>query len=370
MRIAFYAPMKAPDHPVPSGDRRMAGLIMAALASSGHEVILASRLRSWTDGTDRRRQARIRARGRRIAEALVARWRAGRRPDLWFTYHLYHKAPDWLGPAVADALGIPYVAAEASHAGKRAEGCWGEGHAAALAAIRRADLLFAMSAVDASGLVPVLPDPGRLLRLPPFLDAAPFAAAAATRHEARARWWQGQEGPWLLAVGMMREGDKRRSYEVLADALARISDRPWRLALAGDGPAREAVLARFDPARVRHLGLVPADAMPSLMAAADLLVWPAVNEAYGMALLEAQAAGLPVVAGTSGGVADIVQDRVTGLVTPPGDPAAFAMAVARLLDDPAWRRTLGAAASRRVAAVHGLSAAAARLDAGLRRLVR
>ena len=43
-------------------------------------------------------------------------------PELWFTYHLYHKAPDWLGPRIAGALGIPYVVAEASFAPKQAGG--------------------------------------------------------------------------------------------------------------------------------------------------------------------------------------------------------------------------------------------------------
>ena len=59
MRIAFHAPLKPPDHPVPSGDRRMAQLLMAALAARGHEVALATRLRSFDRDGDARRQARI-----------------------------------------------------------------------------------------------------------------------------------------------------------------------------------------------------------------------------------------------------------------------------------------------------------------------
>jgi hypothetical protein len=50
MRIAFYAPMKPPDHPVPSGDRRMSRLLIAALGRAGHEVELASRLRQGSPG--------------------------------------------------------------------------------------------------------------------------------------------------------------------------------------------------------------------------------------------------------------------------------------------------------------------------------
>ncbi len=60
------------------------------------------------------------------------------------------------------------------------------------------------------------------------------------------------------------------------------------------------------------------------MPAADLFVWPAINEAFGMALLEAQACGTPVIAGASGGVPAIIADGETGWLSPPGDVAAFA----------------------------------------------
>ena len=66
-------------------------------------------------------------------------------------------------------------------------------------------------------------------------------------------------------------------------------------------------------------------------------------EGFGIALLEAQAAGTPVVAGQSGGIPDAVQDGVTGVLTDPEDPAAVAAAIAGLLDDPERARQLGAA---------------------------
>src|SRR3546814_17999674 len=72
------------------------------------------------------------------------------------------------------------------------------------------------------------------------------------------------------------------------------------------------------PERVRFLGLVQPEVMPALYAACDVLVWPAVNEAFGMVLLEAQAAGIPVVAGRSPGVANVVAEGVTGHLSDPG----------------------------------------------------
>lgn len=117
--------------------------------------------------------------------------------------------------------------------------------------------------------------------------------------------------------------------------------------------------------RVRFAGAVPHAELPALYASADLYLWPAINEAYGMAFLEAQAAGLPVIAGRTGGVPAVVADGITGILTPVGDAAAFAGAVAALLDRPADRARLAAAASRRVAARHDERAAARALAASL-----
>jgi len=108
--------------------------------------------------------------------------------------------------------------------------------------------------------------------------------------------------------------------------------------------------------------------LPAVYAAADLYLWPAINEAYGMALLEAQAAGLPVVAGRTGGVPAVVADGVTGLLTPIGDATAFAASVGQLLDDEAERARLGTAAACRIASHHDERAAARALAAALRTL--
>jgi glycosyltransferase involved in cell wall biosynthesis len=167
---------------------------------------------------------------------------------------------------------------------------------------------------------------------------------------------------------MMRQDVKRLSYLLLADALGRLAAREWQLLVVGDGPARaeiEAALERAAPGRVRFAGAVPEAALPGFYAAADLMVWPAVREAYGLAMLEAQAAGLPVVAGREGGVAEVVRDGVTGILTAPRDPAAFAEATERLLRAPGQRQAMGEAAVRFVAQERSLAQAAATLRAAL-----
>ena len=374
MRIAFYAPMKPPDHPTPSGDVRVARLLIAALRQAGNRVELASRLRTWDGVGDARRQMRLAKIGARNAERMIARYKRaprGARPDLWFTYHLYHKAPDWLGPAVARALEIPYVVAEASYAPKRAGGPWDQGHRAVAAALGQADVVFHLNTRNSACVDPLLKPGARAVRLPPFLDVKTFAGPPdRTPFD---RLGIQRTVPVLLAVGMMRPGDKLASYRLLATSLRQLLDRQWSLVLAGDGPARaevEAAFAGLPPGRIRLIGTVKPEALAPLYRAADIFVWPAVNEAFGMAILEAQAAGLPVVAGQVGGVPGIVEDGVTAILAPAGDARSFADAVALLLDEPGRRRALGAAARMRAGRVHDLGAAAQALDAALRPLAR
>jgi glycosyltransferase involved in cell wall biosynthesis len=379
MRIAFYAPLKAPTHGVPSGDRRVAGLLLAALAQAGHRVELVSTFRSYDRNGDAERQAALRAQGVELGERLAATWRAGpaeARPALWFTYHVYYKAPDWLGPAASRALGIPYVIAEASHAPKRAGGPWAIGHEGSAHAIRQAALLFAPTRHDIPCLSALLGSSERIRALPPFLDPAPFVAARAARDAHRAAlaaaYGIDPKVPWLVVAAMMRPGDKQASYEALAAALARLPERPWRLLVAGDGDARPAVQAALRaaaPERAVFLGALDAATLAATCAAGDLFVWPAVNEAYGMAMLEAQAAGLPVVTCELRGVPDVVLDQRTGLLAPPDDPQGFADRVRALLDDPARRRALGEAAALFVQRERSIEVAAESLDRALTPLV-
>ena len=427
MRVAFYAPLKAPDHPVPSGDRAIARLLLAALrragAARGWDVDVASRFRSYDGRGDAERQARLRDIGARLADRLIRRYLedpAERRPRLWFTYHLYHKAPDWLGPAVSERLGIPYVVAEASHAAKRAGGAWSIGHDAAGQAIRRADAVLALNRDDVPGVRSVVRDPSRIVLLAPFLGpdgdasdagravgdsarcrrrrdeagarasavgsdssdapAVPPAPPAPEGSESRAgahrsevrsaaarRWGVPVEVPWLLCVAMMRGGRKLASFEVLAEALAGpgLAALPWHLLMAGDGPERaevEAAFARRLPAaRITFTGRAEGEALAGLYAGSNLFVWPAVGEPMGMAMLEAQGHGLPVVAGRTRGVPDLVRHEESGLLVREGDADAFAEAVRALLEAPERRRRMGDAARARVAREHSFDAASDRL---------
>ncbi len=374
MQIAFYAPLKAPDHPVPSGDRRMARLLIKALRMKGHETVIASRLRSWEGAGDTAVQQRIRRRALSLAQRFVDRHRQTP-PSLWFTYHLYHKAPDWIGPVVADAFKIPYFVAEASFAPKQSGGPWAEGHRATATTLARADHVISLSPGDIECVRPLLSSPDRLTSMPPFISTREPNRAADSREQHRQalsdKFGIDTGIPWLVTVAMMREGDKLDSYRLLGRALHHLDDIKWALLVVGDGPARgqvEAALGR--PDRVHYLGVQEPYQIYQANAAGDLFCWPAVNEAYGMALLEAQASGLPVVAGSGLGVAQIVDAGRTGLLTSVGDTKALADAVRGLLLSPERRAAMRRAALKKTAKFHDLTSAAEHLDGIINSAIR
>ena len=174
----------------------------------------------------------------------------------------------------------------------------------------------------------------------PGLDPAPLITGQAL-----------PAGRWLLTVARLVP---HKGMDTTIRALALLAPRypDLRYAIVGQGPERAALeqLARSEGVadRVRFLSGLDDDALPLAYALASVYVGASRQtardvEGFGIALLEAQAAGIPVVAGQSGGIPDAVQNGVTGLLTDPQDPGGVAAAVAGLLDDPARARRFGAA---------------------------
>jgi glycosyltransferase involved in cell wall biosynthesis len=163
-------------------------------------------------------------------------------------------------------------------------------------------------------------------------------------------------GPYrLVTVGRLQAP---KDPLTLIRALAELG-RPGEAVIAGDGPDRPAV-----EREVRRLGLESAvrlagerDDVAELLAEADLFVLSTRSEGLPLSILEAMAAGLPVVASDVGGVPELVVDRETGFLVPPGDPHALAAAIERLLDDPDLRGRFGAAGRARVSTHFDLASA-------------
>ena len=163
---------------------------------------------------------------------------------------------------------------------------------------------------------------------------------------------------FLLFVGRLVER-KGCEYAVRALAELRKGGREVRLVVAGDGPERSRLESLAESLgvreRVEFAGMIPSDDVADHYSRAAVLIMPAVTdwkgeqEGFGMVIVEAMRHGLPVVATRSGGITDIIQDGVNGLLVAERDAAAIAQAIERLLDDGALASRLGAAAASDVA---------------------
>jgi glycosyltransferase involved in cell wall biosynthesis len=145
----------------------------------------------------------------------------------------------------------------------------------------------------------------------------------------------------LLSVGRL---DAEKNPLLLADALAqlRAQDPRWRLVVCGSGSMESALAERLDAlgvgAHAELRGYVPFERLGGLYRESHAFLHVSWTEGFPQVILEAFAAGLPVVATDVGGIAETVGDAV--LLIPPGDAACAAAAVARVADDPAVRARL------------------------------
>jgi glycosyltransferase involved in cell wall biosynthesis len=208
------------------------------------------------------------------------------------------------------------------------------------AALARARAVLVTSPSTAASARDLLGIPaGRITVAVPGTDPAPAA--------------RGSGGRRLVCVGTVIP---RKGHLVLVEALAGLADLDWELLCAGsterDPATAAAVRARIDALglrdRVRLLGELDPDELADLYDRADLCVSASSHEGYGMALAEALARGLPVVAAAGGAVADTVPPAA-GLLVPTGDAGALRSALRRFLSEPALAARLraGALAARR-----------------------
>lgn len=175
----------------------------------------------------------------------------------------------------------------------------------------------------------------------------------------------------LLSVATLTP---RKGHDVLIAALARLAHLPWRLTLAGSvtlhPPTTAALHAAIDAHgladRVTFAGDLDETALRAAYDAADVFVLPTRHEGYGMAIAEAVAAGLPVVATPTGAIPDLV-DETSGVIVSIDDVDALTTALARVVGDDEARIALAAGALRRRATLPRWADSAIAMDAALRR---
>jgi phosphatidylinositol alpha-1,6-mannosyltransferase len=214
--------------------------------------------------------------------------------------------------------------------------------------------------------------------VPPGVDVGRFVPLTdAERADSRKRLGLPADVPLVVGVSRLVP---RKGFDVLIAAADRVAGtgRPVAVAIAGTGRDDERLqrLAAEVSVPVHFLGRVADADLPDLYGCGDIFAmccrdrWSGLEqEGFGIVFVEAAATGVAQVAGASGGAAEAVGHGETGLVVDhPEDPEAVAIALARLLDDPAWCRRLGAAARRRAEDEFTYDRLAARLGAALRSL--
>lgn len=214
------------------------------------------------------------------------------------------------------------------------------------------DVLTTISGHTEAMIAPAVADRTTLRRLAPPVDLTVFHPEPSHPGEAGCHPGAARPPTVVAAARLVRQ----KGVDVLLAAwecLLATWPEPTRplLRIIGDGPQRRSLMATA-PARVEFLGARPHGELPALLRAADVFALPVRTrfhglyaEGFGLVFAEARASGLPVLAGESGGVADVVPDGVGGLRLPP-DPAVWAAHLTALLRDPGLRRAWGDAGRR------------------------
>ena len=216
------------------------------------------------------------------------------------------------------------------------------------------DMIIAISSgvAAALGTAPVSDRPVRII--PSGIDTTQFRPTAAQRRAMRRQYGLGEDTTVILMAGALTQ---RKSPHTLIEAAAPLHSyrqqgqsaeqtgqaRSLHYLVCGDGPLRQEL-----EARVRALGLASVfhfagfcRDVPAYLAAADIFVHTPVWEGLGVAVIEALAAGLPVVASRVGGIPELITDGETGLLIPAQDPSALRKALLQCVHRPDWAKTLG-----------------------------
>jgi glycosyltransferase involved in cell wall biosynthesis len=177
---------------------------------------------------------------------------------------------------------------------------------------------------------------GRMHVWPQGVDTVRFNPSKASP------WWRDRlsdghpHDKLLLYVGRL---GREKGIERLKAILSSVPDT--RLAIVGDGPARRDLEGEFAGTRTVFAGQLLGEELAAAYASADVFLFPSLTETLGMAMIEALASGLPVLAARAGATHEVVDEGVSGLLYEPEAPAALIDAVRTLVGDEELRRRLG-----------------------------
>jgi glycosyltransferase involved in cell wall biosynthesis len=353
MRICFYAPFKPLGHPNPSGDLIIATGLYDFLISRGHQVLIASKLRSrW-----------IYLKPWRYPEIFKERIDTAKRikefsPDLWLTYHCYYKSPDLLGPALCKKFKIPYCIFQGIYSTKQRRRLKGKiGFYLNRYGLLQADQLFTNREVDLKNLQRIIPEE-KISYIRPGIFPESFYFDKSARESMR-ELWQIKDEPVILSAAMFRPDVKAQGLTWMIKALTKlVSDNiPFKLIIAGDGSERESLMKlaeEFLPNRVIFAGKIAREKMYQFYSGGDFFIFPGIRESLGMVFLEAQSCNLPIIAFDNGGIPEVVRQGKTAFLTTPFDEESFCSTVKQLLQNTKQRNTMGQAAAAYIRSKHDL----------------
>jgi glycosyltransferase involved in cell wall biosynthesis len=355
-------------HPQVGGIEELTRQLALALQTRGHEtVVLTNR---WPDGlieseviggvaVKRLRfplpAMRLPALMRFIIEAPPAAWAVAHHVRDWRAevVHVIGAGPQsaYFG-MLANRLGAPLVLTTQGELSFDAHDVFE--HSATLRVglrrtVRQARVVTACSAYALRDLDAFVSPTCPSMVIPNGVDPAEFAGADAAESDL---------GRYVLGVGRLVP---QKGFDLLIDAFATTELAGMNLVIAGDGYERGALarraVARGIADRVHLLGTVDRSRLPTLMRGAHAFALPSRGEPFGIALLEAMAAGVPAVATAAGGVPEFATDEMNALLVPPDDVGALSSALGRVATDVQLRsglvaegmRTAGRLAWRKIA---------------------
>lgn len=346
MRIAIQDLTDSTRHPPPLGQSRLPRRIASALDLAGHETLPVSA--DWTEGSPVPQGTQV---WMAVCPSAAIPGRAAR--DSCRSANIPYVVVQPEPPANFEASGDPEWSNLAN-------------------CVEAASLNILYSSALAAAVARRFPEREQRVQVHlPFIDFSGVQSRSRLAPQWRAMLTSRLQLPpalRLLAIGRATDGASQRSFRLLAEALATLPPLQWCLVIAGAGQDWDAtarLLRTASPNRVRVVPIAGEEEVLMLLGACDLLVWPAVGETYFDIALEAQAMGVPVVAGNSPGMADTVAGGQTGMLVKTDNAAAIANAVSFLLRQPQFLRGYAERGPAYVLRYHDMADAARRLDGAL-----
>lgn len=341
MKIAFYAPLKPIDHPNPSGDRIIAQGLYDFFKEKDQELVVISKFRSrWFYHS-------IKKLMKWPIEMLKAFVKLiDQRPDFFFTYHMYYKAPDPIAPFLSWFFNRPYFIYEgmfAHNPSKKIKTL--PGYLLTITALNRCSHVFTDKSDDYINLIRYLPE-NQVTYIAPAIDLDFLTPCEKLKNEQRERRGVSSDTVLISSIAMLRPDRKTEGVQFLLKCLSTLKEKGLDFILihAGGGDCYQQIKNEGNELlgdRFIALGNQSKDEIKELLNMSDVFAFPGIDEGFGMVYVEAQAMENPVVALNNGGIPDAVDQDKSAFLTEFMSEEAYTNALEKLIIDKELRQRMG-----------------------------